>query len=252
MEVRFLGAHNTESRGTRMAAVVVDGVLALDAGGLTSGLSFEEQACLQALLLTHQHYDHVRDVPALAMNLFLRQRSIALYGPPEVRLALAGLLNGDNYPDFLEKPEGKPTLRFCPVKSGDELDIVGYSVLPIPVCHSVPSIGYEIRHAGKSLFYTGDTGPGINFSGMKADLIIVEVTSSARFEDFARESGHLTPALLEEELLGLQKLNGYLPKVVAVHLNPDLEVEIKRELAGVARRLGNRIDVAYEGLLVSV
>ncbi len=40
MNIRVLGAHNTESRTTRYMSLLVDGILALDAGGLTSSLSF--------------------------------------------------------------------------------------------------------------------------------------------------------------------------------------------------------------------
>lgn len=251
MEVRFLGAHNTESESTRMPGIVIDGIIDIDAGGLTSGLSFDGQLKLKCVLLTHQHYDHLRDIPALAMNLFLRERHIDLYGPPEVGVALKGILNGDNYPDFLSEPRESPTLRFHPVRAGEELTIAGYHVLPVPVCHSVPTFGYQVSR-GKSVFYTSDTGPGIDFSMTSSRLIIVEVTSSNRFEDFARRSGHLTPSLLEEELLGFQKLKGYLPRVIAVHINPDLEPEIKKELYKLAEHLGADISLAREGLVVSV
>jgi len=46
-------------------SLLVDEELAIDAGSLASGLTFEEQARLSAVLLSHGHYDHVRDVPAV-------------------------------------------------------------------------------------------------------------------------------------------------------------------------------------------
>ena len=36
MIVRFLGAHNAESKNTKMASLLIDDVLAVDAGGLLS------------------------------------------------------------------------------------------------------------------------------------------------------------------------------------------------------------------------
>ena len=48
MELRVLGAHNMESKETRMESHLIDGVLALDAGGLTRALSFEEQQGMRA------------------------------------------------------------------------------------------------------------------------------------------------------------------------------------------------------------
>ena len=42
---------------------MVDQDLVIDAGAITSTLTPEEQSRIQALLLTHQHLDHIRDVP---------------------------------------------------------------------------------------------------------------------------------------------------------------------------------------------
>ena len=84
---------------------MIDDVLAIDAGGLTSSLSFSAQQKLKAILLTHQHYDHIRDIPALAMNLFLSDATINIYSTLPVHDALAThLLDGELYPNFLEQP----------------------------------------------------------------------------------------------------------------------------------------------------
>ena len=48
--------------------------------------------------------------------------------------------------------------------------------------------------------------------------------------------------------MSFQKLNGYLPRVVTVHMNPALEVEIGAELAVVAKGLNCSIKLAYEGM----
>ena len=60
MELRILGSHNMESRDTRFETYLIDGILALDAGGLTCALTFEEQENIQAIVLTHPHFDHIR------------------------------------------------------------------------------------------------------------------------------------------------------------------------------------------------
>ncbi len=49
MEVRILGAHSTEAKGLRMVSLLIDSVLALDAGGLTSSLSLSEQQKVRAV-----------------------------------------------------------------------------------------------------------------------------------------------------------------------------------------------------------
>jgi len=68
MKVQILGAHNLESANTRLVSLLVDDVLALDAGSLTSSLSFEAQAGGKAILLTHHHFDHMRDIATIGLN----------------------------------------------------------------------------------------------------------------------------------------------------------------------------------------
>ena len=61
MNIRILGAHNCETRTTGCICLIINDVLAIDAGELTSSLSMSEQQKLKAILLSHQHYDHIRD-----------------------------------------------------------------------------------------------------------------------------------------------------------------------------------------------
>ncbi len=48
MKVQILGAHNCESQELRLVSILVDDSLVLDAGGLTSSLSFAEQIKINA------------------------------------------------------------------------------------------------------------------------------------------------------------------------------------------------------------
>ena len=100
------------------------------------------------------------------------------------------------------------------------------------------------------VFYTGDTGPGLAdcWECVSPQLLIIEVTASNRFEEFGRESGHLTPSLLKQELDDFQKLKGYLPQVITLHMSPGLEKEIEAEIAAVAKDLNNPITLGHEGM----
>jgi ribonuclease BN (tRNA processing enzyme) len=252
MDVRFLGAHNCESQETRLVSLVVDDVLALDAGGLTSGLSFSAQLKLKAVLLSHEHYDHIRDIPTLAINFYLRRASINIYSlSPVADVLKTYLLNDKLYPNFLERPVRAPTLRFTALEPLKLVQIEGYSVLAVPVRHSPFSVGYQITSPdGQVLFFTGDAGPGLAgcWQQVSPQLLITEVTASNRLDDFMRESGHLTPNLLKQELIAFRRLKGYLPKVATVHMSPDLETEITTELTAVAEELHATITVAHEGM----
>ncbi|MEE8419128.1 MAG: MBL fold metallo-hydrolase, partial [Dehalococcoidales bacterium] len=233
MRIRLLGAHNTESLDTRMSGLVIDDVLALDAGGLTSGLTLAAQLELKAVLLTHQHYDHIRDIPALAMNLYLSGKTIPIYTTEPVAAIITNrLFDGDTYPKFLEHPAENPTIILRLVEPLKAEQIAGYTILPVPVPHSKPGVGFQVTSPdGKTLFYTGDTGPGLRdcWQHISPQLLVTEVTSSNRFKDYMEEFGHFTPDLLREELLVFRELKGYLPPVVTVHMNPGLEDEIRAE-----------------------
>ncbi|RJO62543.1 MAG: MBL fold metallo-hydrolase [Dehalococcoidia bacterium] len=251
MKIRFLGAHNTETSGSGLLCLLLDESVALDAGCLTSKLSLKQQLALKAVLFTHGHYDHIRDLPMLAMNCFLNEGVVHAYGSQAVKDALAEhILNGQIYSRFFERP----VLDFHTIEPYRTFIIDRYEVTPVPVNHSVPSTGYQVKSAGRSFFYTGDTGPGLSecWSRISPDLLIIEVTASNRFSEFGRESKHLTPELLKEELISFREIRGYLPKVITVHMNPSLEADISGELKEVARALGCDISLAREGLEIKV
>ena len=252
MDIQVLGAHNCESQNSKLVSLLIDDVLALDAGALTSSLSFPAQQKLKAILVTHHHYDHIRDIPTIAFNLFLRGATINVYSIPTVYEALTThLLNGRIYSKLLELPQSNPTVKFTVIEPGRPEQIEGYSILAIPVNHRVPTVGYQVTSLdGKIVFYTGDTGPGLAdcWKYVSPRLLIIEVTASNRYEEFARESGHLTPGLLEQELTIFREVKGYLPRVVLVHMNPELEAEIEAEIVGVAEALNSSISLAYEGM----
>jgi ribonuclease BN (tRNA processing enzyme) len=256
MNIRFLGAHNCETERAKLISLLIDDTLVIDAGAITSSLSLEAQQKIKAILLTHQHYDHIRDMPTLGMNLFLHGVSVAVYSLPVVYdIVTTNLLDDEIYPNFHQRPRRKPTLKFNIIEPLKNKLIEGYNVLPVPVSHSVPTVGYQVTSPdSKVAFYTGDTGPGLAdcWRHVSPQLLIIEVTTSDRHKEVAAESGHLTPSLLKEELVSFREIKGYLPKIVAVHMSPALEKEIAAEIAGVEKELDCSITMGYEGMEVKL
>ena len=254
MRIRILGAHNCESQNTRLVSILIDDVLAIDAGGLTSSLSFTAQQELKAILLTHAHYDHIRDVPAIAMNALLHKSSVKIYSTSEVRDKLAThLLNDKLYPDFLNKPLDNPAIDFTVIKPYQTKEIDSYHILAVPVNHAILSVGYQITSPdGISIFYTGDTGPGLTdcWRQISPQLLIIEVTAPNEYEEFADKAGHLTPSLLKREMEVFREIKGYLPSVITVHMNPSQEEKIEEEINAISRSLNTPIRLGYEGMLV--
>lgn len=256
MDIRVLGAHNCESKTSRFVCLLIDGVLALDAGALTSSLSWQAQRRIKAILLTHRHYDHIRDIPAIAINRFFHNASISIASSQSVLDTLAAhMLNDETYPNFFEFPETNPPVSFTMVEPYRPEQIEGYNVLPVPVNHGAAALGYQVTAPdGKALFYTGDTGAGLSdcWRHISPQLLIIEVTAPSSHRSFATDSEHLTPAMLAEELSDFRKLKDYLPEILVVHMTPQLEAEIAEELAELASHLNVSITLAHEGMRIHV
>ncbi|MBM3119679.1 MAG: MBL fold metallo-hydrolase [Chloroflexi bacterium] len=255
MEVRILGAHSTEVERLRMVSVLVDGVLALDAGGLTSSLSLSEQQEVRAILLTHHHFDHTRDLVTLGVNGATFPNSVEVYALSQtLDVVNSCLLDGKMYADFSKWPsKEKPFLQIRAIEPFQKWTIDSYDVLPVPVKHAVTSVGYQVtsKH-GKSLFYTGDTGPGLGscWRHISPHLLVTEVSGINALEDFLKSVGHLSAQLLKEELIQFRQIKGYIPRVVVIHIPPQFQREVEQEVEEVARELGISVDIGYEDMVI--
>ena len=256
MEIQILGAHNVESAKTKLASLLVDDVLALDVGALTSSLNFAEQEKVGSILLTHSHYDHIRDLAAVALNISYQRKTIKVYSQGVTLDAiLNNIFNDVIYPDFTKKPTERPALKFFSLEPYKAKDVDEYKVLALPVKHAVPAVGYQISSKdGKSLFYSGDTGPGLSscWEHISPQLLIIDVTMPNSLENHAIPAGHLTPRLLGEELAQFKKVKGYLPPIVIIHLASLFEKQIVEETAQLAKELGAKITPGHEGMKLKV
>lgn len=256
MIIRILGAHNVASATTGFTSVLIDGILAVDAGTLVSALNFKEQRKIKAILLAHPHYDHMRDIPAFGMSKSMMKSHFDVYGAEPVREALfTYLVNDKLYIDFTKRPEKKPIMTFHVVEPGKKVTVAGYEVLPVALKHSVPCTGYQITSpAGKKVFVTSDTGPELAdaWKQVTPDVLVTEVTVPNKADEFAHKAGHLTPKLLQKEMETFKSIHNYLPRVVLLHLSPFQEEKIKEQLLDVEKALKIKITVSYEGLKIRV
>lgn len=252
MKIQILGAHSSESKTARCISFLLDNTLAIDAGGLAASLSLPNQKRLRSILLTHAHFDHIKDIPLVALNLYRMNASIEVYSLPQVNTVIVDyLLNGKVYPELQKLPLEKPTVNFHSLTQYKEQKIDNYHILAAPVNHDGNTVGYQVRSdEGKALFYTADTGPGLSdcWRRLSFQLLIIDTTFPNSYEEYARDTGHLTPKLLLAELIALRKIKGNLPRIVVVHRDPLLENKTGKELADVSAALDTPITIAREGM----
>lgn len=253
MDVRILGAHNLETRYTRHTCLLIDGVLGLDMGSLASALTSAEQGRIRAVLLTHQHIDHTRDLPTLGLVTLDEPLPIEVFSLHEtLKSARDHLMDGDVYPDLTQGLNGHPPrYRFQSVEPWIPFRVLNYLVKPVPVPHPVPAVGFVVKSdSGGCVAYTGDTGGDlVRFlrDEMSPQVVFVDVTFPNRLEWRAQITGHLTPGLLHEQLLEVQDSgNGRLPRIVALHRDVSTREEVLRELATVSEKLKIELAPGYE------
>jgi len=240
-----------ESRAGKLPSFLVDGVLAVDAGSLTSELSAGQQAEVKAILLSHGHYGHIKAVPAYAFGNQERVTEVLGTGIA-LGILTSHLMDGVIYPKFGDGSSylSRKVLDLCPIEAYQERTVEAYRVLAVPALHPAGAVGFEIEDRdGSRILYSGDTGPGVVALWEQASpqVLIVETTFPDRLEDRARQAGHLCPRLLEEELTAFERAKGYLPRVVVIHTSPRFHEEIVAEAQAMASKLDLSLTIPREG-----
>ena len=261
MQIKFLGTYSGESKQHKLLTFIIDDILVVEAASISSELTFPEQRAIKAILLSHCHYDHVCGLPAFAFNSAqnggCETCAEVLALPQTLQMLTDHFFNEVIYPNFTKDTSylGKPSIKFRPIEACKGVYIDDYRVTALPATHTPDATGFEIVSPdAKSVFYTGDTGPGFAhvWERISPQLVITETTFPDRLYQVALASGHLCPKTLEQELGKFKKMKGYLPKVIVVHMNPQFEKEICKETGKVGERLSIPITIAREGDIYSL
>jgi cAMP phosphodiesterase len=239
LKLRVLGCSGGELPRHRTTCFLVDGRLAIDAGALTASLPLERLLEVDDIVLTHSHFDHVKDVPLLSDLLVGRRRT-----PVRVHASTAcartlreSVFNDELWPDFTRIPDDRaPVLEIHAFDPSRPFKIGKYTVSPVPVSHPVESVGFVLSDGRSAIAISGDTGPTSRFwkrvnAEKRLKALLVELSFPNALQDLADLSGHLTPRTLVGELEKLDR-NGF--PVLLYHLKPAHHAELKRELARLA------------------
>jgi ribonuclease BN (tRNA processing enzyme) len=242
LRLRILGCSGGELPRHRTTCFLVDGALAIDAGALTASLSLEELLRVDDIVLTHSHFDHVKDVPLLADLLIGRRRTpVRIHASRGcARTLRESVFNGELWPDFTRIPDRRrPVIEIVPFEARRSFRVGRYLFRPVPVRHPVESVGFTVSDGRATIGISGDTGPTDAFwkainACPRLSALLVELSFPSSLQWLADVSGHLTPQTLRGELGKLER-NGF--PVLLYHYKPAHLAELRRELA--ALRLGN-------------
>lgn len=242
MKLKVLGCHGGELPDCRSTCFLIDDRLALDAGALTSTLMLEDLDKVDDILLTHSHFDHVKDLPLLTdLIVGRRQKPVTLHSHKEcIDTLKKNMFNNVLWPDFTGIPtKKKPTLKLNPFKAGATVKVGKYTVQSVLVSHPVESCGYVISDGKTAMAISGDTGPTVALwkllnkqKGLK--VLLLETSFPNEYQALADVSGHLTPQTLEAEL---KKLKATDCQVLLYHLKPPFVDQLKEEVAHLPVRV---------------
>ncbi len=253
MRVVLVPSATGESSADRQftTSVLIDDVVAIDAGCLGFYRSPEEQARVKHVFLTHTHLDHLASLPTFLLNAFGDGDCPTIYGTEVVLDCLRrDLFNGRLWPDFLALAEKGPAyLELRALEPGRPVEAAHLRLTPVAVNHVVPTTGFLVEDGRAAVLFSADTGPTEELwevanrtTNLKA--VFLEVAFPNEQQWLADVSKHLTPRQFAAEA---RKVRRAVP-FVAVHIltrERDMVVEQLRQEGLPDLRVG-QFGVPYE------
>ncbi len=193
MNIKFLGRWSSNLvKGERNVSFVLDDKVVFDFGPHTLESLLERKIDplkVTTVLITHMHLDHYAGVAELLWyrSIYKARNRLTVFGPKGIKKNTGRLLRLLNTPpewfdqqidvrtDFIEDAE-TGTVRIFRAN------------------HAIPCNSYRVRHRGKVIFYSGDTGYSSEVvkGANRADLLIHELTYTDRDRESADHWGHST------------------------------------------------------------
>lgn len=242
MRLKVLGAYGASDAEHNLTGYVIDDWLAVDAGTLTSKLSFSQQGRIQAVFITHPHADHIRDLPHLIHNRFSQATGpLTVFAAKEVMDILArDVFNGIIWPDFsgiISPHTGKPGVQYRSLTPGKRIVFNDIGLTAVSVDHAIPAAGVILEMNGQAIVFTGDTGPTQEIwkRTNKTQNVVAVVTEASFPNDqqaLADETAHLSPQTFGDEL---KKITVDAP-VYASHRKIPYERDIESQIRNLRDR----------------
>jgi ribonuclease BN (tRNA processing enzyme) len=169
---------------------------------------------VNGVFLSHLHPDHCLDLCGYYVLRRYRPRGalprIPVWGPDGVARRMQ---------HAYDLPEPGMSKEFEFREYAGPVELGPFLVEPVPVAHPVPTFGLRVTAGGRTLAYSGDTGPcaGLDRLAGGADLLLAE--ASFRGGDDNPEDLHLTG-----RQAGEAAARSSVPRLVLTHVPPWFEI----------------------------
>ncbi len=187
---------------------------------------------LDALCLSHWHFDHASDLLPLIYRLQSAGRVLDLFAPVDEGSAIRRLALSAG------------VFRLHDVAAGDAFSLKNAGITITPARHPVPAVGFRVTDGKKVFGYTGDTNtlPELAKAYSGCDLLLAD----ALFPEAAwgPEKPHLSAPLAAQ-----LALDAGAKRLVLTHLNPSFPPET---LLREARSLFSAVSLARSGDLLTL
>ena len=237
--VKVLGAQGSRSNNAFTTCLQVTKNTLIDAGNIMHALG-EEALHVNRIFFSHAHLDHILDSAFLMDNSFAqRTEPLYLYGLPQTIHAIKEhIFNWEIWPDFNHIHligSTTPSVIYVEIEPNKAYEIEeGVTLTPILSNHTVACCGYIIEKEGSGILFSSDTykNPHLWETINTKDSIkalIIDVSFPNRFAKIAKDSKHLTPHLLDEEMALLSRS---IP-IYINHLKPFYAQQTSEELMAI-------------------
>jgi ribonuclease BN (tRNA processing enzyme) len=239
MRVQLLGSSVPDpARRQYVTSCLINGTVAIDAGCLGFHGTPQDQEAIRHVFITHSHADHTASLPVFIENAWNPPRECPrIYGCPDTLKSLQRhVFNDVMWPDFvaLSKKTEHPYLRLCPVAAEVPVEADSLRIIPVPVNHVVPTLGYVVSDGRSAIIVAGDSGPTdrlweVAHKTAHLKAVLLEACFPNAMKRLAETSLHLTSEMFRREVA---KMPAGI-RVVAVHIKVRYRQQVVRELGAL-------------------
>lgn len=212
-------------------------MLDIGAAALPNMLQYIEADELDALALTHMHYDHYGDIYGLCTARRFWETDLPqlpVVAPADARQIIGSPLAEASREAFFKCLD-------ITVPGAETLEVAGFEIAAAPASHVMDALIYRVTSDDRSICYSGDTDVCDELLEMAsgAELLICEATFTSEVPEKAKGHMHAAEAGQVAAQAGVRSL-------LLTHIWPTLDPE--RALEDAGSFYSGPIDVAVEGL----